>query len=212
MVVLRGNMEEITRPTVPTTPNPSRERDERNANDSVSPANDAASTSNAIAKDGTSLVPPQNSSILNTPRESSNLIENTSDVKMDSRIASANQILASQATIVKKASKNVSFEDNDSNSSDRESSTLIEQSFYVRRGKHHYSTSPTSGEILSKKDRRLRSIKANGFFGLEGNESITFTHFFFIAKRNFQGKTIYISMFVSLSLSSFARIRKIHIK
>lgn len=129
-------MEEITRPTVPTTPNASRERDERNAMDSVSPANDAASSNNAIGKDTTSVVPSQNSLVPNTPRESGNLIESTNDGKIDGRSTSFNPLISNQATIVKKATKNVSFEDNDSNSRDRESSTLIEQSFYIRRGKH----------------------------------------------------------------------------
>lgn len=157
-------MEEFTRPTVPITPNPppNRDRDERTIIDSVSPINDV------IGKDSSTS---QNSLISNAPRESGNLIESTNpDGKIDGRVTTFNQILSNQATIVKKASKNVSFEDNDSNSSDRENGNLIEQSFYIRRGKHHYSTSPTlaSGEILSKKDRRLRSIKANGFFGLEG--------------------------------------------
>lgn len=171
VVVLRGNMEEFTRPTVPIAPNPlpNRERDERNIIESVSLTNDTVSTN----KDGTmsSCVSTQNSLISNVSRESGNLIESTNtDGKIDGRVTTFNQILSNQATIVKKASKNVSFEDNDSNSSDRENSTLIEQSFYIRRGKHHYSTntSVTSGEILSKKDRRLRSIKANGYFGLEG--------------------------------------------
>lgn len=76
----------------------------------------------------------------------------------------------------KKIPKNVSFEDNDSNSSDREGSNSIPllDHFYIRRGKHHYSTSPTaSNEIINKKDRRLRSsIKTNGFFGVEGEKTI----------------------------------------
>lgn len=76
----------------------------------------------------------------------------------------------------KKIPKNVSFEDNDSNSSDREGSNSIPllDHFYIRRGKHHYSTSPTtSNEIINKKDRRLRSsIKTNGFFGVEGKKII----------------------------------------
>lgn len=198
IVVLRGNMEEITRPIVPIPQNPNRERDERNAMDSASPVNDAASTNNGIVKDGTSLIPPQNSTVSNPPRESSNLIESTSDGKIDGRTTTFNQILSNQATIVKKATKNVSFEDNDSNSSDRESSTLIEQSFSIRRGKHHYSTSPNlaSGEILSKKDRRLRSIKANGFFGLEGN-GFTQIYTIFLYRQNeiFGKKAKYILIY-----------------
>lgn len=152
---------------MPIIPNPGRERDERNVIDPVSPNNDATSNNNgSIGKDTTSLAAPQNSSVANLPAD---VDTSKSATQVNGRVTSFNQIPSNQTTIVKKASKNVSFEDNDSNSSDRES--LIEQSFYIRRGKHHYSASPTL-EILSKKDRRRTGgIKANGFFGLEGTTS-----------------------------------------
>lgn len=69
----------------------------------------------------------------------------------------------------KKPAKYVSFEDNDSStSSDRDTSSTNDH-LHMRRGKHNYSTSPAnSWEILSKKDRRHRSIQSNGFFGAEG--------------------------------------------
>lgn len=163
-VILRGNLDEITRTPAPVTPNPNRERDERSTIDSVSPNNDTQSNNNASnVKDGTA---PAALSVTNTPAD----VETSKPTaQMNGRATTTyNQIPSNQTTVVaKKASKNVSFEDNDSNSSDRES--LIEQSFYIRRGKHHYSASPTL-EILSKKDRRRSSgIKVNGFFGVEGN-------------------------------------------
>lgn len=172
-MILRGNLEEITRTTVPITPNPSRERDERNTIDAVPPNNDAASSNNSSnVKDGPALAVPQNSSVINLPADAdaskpTTQLNGRATAMATATTTSLNQIPSNQTTVVaKKASKNVSFEDNDSNSSDRES--LIEQSFYIRRGKHHYSASPTL-EILSKKDRRRTSgIKSNGFFGVEG--------------------------------------------
>lgn len=164
-------MEEITRSAVPITPNPSRERDERNTIDAVPPNNDTVSSNNiSNGKDGSAHATSQNSSVTNLPADadaSKPTTQLNGRATATATSTSHNQILSSQTTVVaKKASKNVSFEDNDSNSSDRES--LIEQSFYIRRGKHHYSASPTL-EILSKKDRRRTSgIKSNGFFGVEG--------------------------------------------
>lgn len=177
-------MEEITRIIAPVSQNSNRERDERSTIDSVSPSNDVPSTNNVgIIKDGTATPatavaappppPPQNSSVTNLPAD---VEASKPATQLNGRATTSfNQVPTNQTTVVaKKASKNVSFEDNDSNSSDRES--LIEQSFYIRRGKHHYSASPTL-EILSKKDRRRSSgIKANGFFGVEGTKSIIYFH------------------------------------
>lgn len=178
---MRGNVEEITRTTVPITPNPARERDDRNAIDTVSPiGNDATSNNNASnAKDGPSIaVAPQNSTVTNVPSGDVDTSKPTTQLNGRATTSSFNQVPSNQTAttvVAKKASKNVSFEDNDSNSSDRES--LIEQSFYIRRGKHHYSASPTL-EILSKKDRRRTSgIKANGFFGAEGTHVQFFSHY-----------------------------------
>lgn len=186
-------MEEITRIIAPVTQNSNRERDERSTIDSVSPSNDVPSNSNvSIIKDGTATPatataaaaappPPQNSSVTNLPAD---VEASKPATQLNGRATTSfNQVPTNQTTVVaKKASKNVSFEDNDSNSSDRES--LIEQSFYIRRGKHHYSASPTL-EILSKKDRRRSSgIKANGFFGVEGTKSIIFSCFTEILKNS----------------------------
>lgn len=75
-------------------------------------------------------------------------------------------------TSKQKAVKYVSFEDNDSStSSDRDTSSTNEH-LHMRRGKHNYSAGPAnSWEILSKKDRRHRSIQSNGFFGPEGRKN-----------------------------------------
>lgn len=173
-IILRGNPEEIiTRPsTIPTTPNLNRDRDERNSIDS------SASTVVVAAAAATATTAAQiNSSKDVLPAQADARISSIdTDASRSSQLNGNDKINcldATHAIATKKVPKNVSFEDNESNSSDREGSNLFEQSFfYIRRGKHHYSTSPTSvpGEILSKKDRRLRSsIKANGFFGPEGN-------------------------------------------
>lgn len=79
----------------------------------------------------------------------------------------------------KKPAKYVSFEDNDSStSSDRESGSTNDH-MHSRRGKHNYSTSPAnSWEILSKKDRRHRSIQSNGFFGPEGRRIENYSFLF----------------------------------
>lgn len=78
------------------------------------------------------------------------------------------------STTTRKNGKYVSFEDDSSASSDRETSS---DHLQMRRGKHNHSTSPlTSWEnLLSKKDRRHRtSIQSNGFFGPEGIISPSF--------------------------------------
>lgn len=173
-IILRGNPEEVLRPsTVPTTPNLNRERDERNGIDS---SVDTQGNVN-LSKENTASVPGQ---IQHAPMTNVSQTESR-NASIDGGEKATTQLNGTEkidgpdpphSTAIKKAPKNVSFEDNDSNSSDREGNNLFEQSFlYIRRGKHHYSTSPTSvpGEIVSKKDRRLRSsIKSNGFFGPEG--------------------------------------------
>lgn len=78
----------------------------------------------------------------------------------------------------RKAGKNVSFEDDDHNGSDRDitsggtpSVTSNEPiTTAIKRGKHHYSSvGPTPNDIVSKKDKRHRAgIKSNGLFGAEG--------------------------------------------
>lgn len=83
---------------------------------------------------------------------------------------SAAMATTTTTTTVKKTGKFVSFEDNDqSSSSDRDTPSSMNEHRNMRRGKHNSSTSPNnSWEILSKKDRRHRSIQSNGFFGPEG--------------------------------------------
>lgn len=186
-IILRGNPEEvIIRPsTVPTTPNLNRERDERNSIDSsasttVAQVNKETTQHPTIATNQPppplpppSLPPSQTEPARIPPATDGDASRATAQSNGSDKVNGQD---ASHTTTNKKVPKNVSFEDNDSNSSDREGTSLFEQSFfYIRRGKHHYSTSPTSvpGEILSKKDRRLRSsIKANGFFGPEGMTNI----------------------------------------
>lgn len=167
-IILRGNPEEIVRHATAQSPNLHRERDER---DSIDATTDAQV--NQI-KESTTIVPAQAQHNISPPDTKNSITEIDASklpIQLNGNDKANGQDVTHNTTITKKVSKNVSFEDNDSNTSDRESGSLFDQSFfYIRRGKHHYSTSPasTSNEILSKKDRRLRSIKANGFFGPEG--------------------------------------------
>lgn len=178
-IIMRGNPEETMRQPIVQTSNLSRDREERNSIDLSS--TDAQGVALGIGKETNPVSMQIHNS--NTNASSADARSAASDTDATAKPATAqlngndrlpngqDQSIIHPTTTSKKASKNVSFEDNDSNSSDREGSSLFEQSFfYIRRGKHHYSTNPASApnEILSKKDRRLRSIKSNGFFGPEG--------------------------------------------
>lgn len=79
--------------------------------------------------------------------------------------------------INRKISKNVSFENDDNSTSDREYSSgppsLASSDILMtnlKRGKHHYTAVNAQGtEITNKKDKRHRGgIKSNGLFGPEG--------------------------------------------
>lgn len=180
-IILRGNPEENMRQPIVHTPNLNRDREERNSID-LSSTGDAQGNGLGIGKETNPVSMQTHNSNINTNVSSADARSATSDTETtakqtttrpngNDRLPNGQEQSIIHPTTSKKASKNVSFEDNDSNSSDREGSSLFEQSFfYIRRGKHHYSTNPVSApnEILSKKDRRLRSIKSNGFFGPEG--------------------------------------------
>lgn len=177
-IILRGNPDEIVqRQTIvqPTTTS-NLNRDERNSIDSSADVQ----VNLSIGKD-TNPVPVQThnpNTNVSSLGDARNTTIDTDALKAATQLNGNDRINGQDASAHsmtnKKVSKNVSFEDNDSNSSDRDGSNLFEQSFfYIRRGKHHYSTSPVSAsnEIISKKDSRLRSIKSNGFFGPEGKFS-----------------------------------------
>lgn len=175
-IILRGNPDEMTRQPIAQSPNLSKERKESNPIDSSS---DVQLNSNSCANSVDAQAQTQHNSTIASSTDLRNATIDADTLKSTTQLNGNDKLNGNQngvdsthsTTSVKKVSKNVSFEDNDSNSSDRDGGSLFEQSFfYMRRGKHHYSTSPAaaSNEILSKKDRRLRTIKANGFFGPEG--------------------------------------------
>lgn len=183
-IILRGNSEETMRVCTPVAPQTittvNKDRDERIISE---PSSDSQSN-NVTHKEPSQIQVPQ-------PQQQSNqIVPNAHETKTDGEKSNANQTTISTNAIDKPANvkeaapipaankvkipKNVSFEDNDSNTSDRETSSvpLYEQNiFSSRRGKHHYSTNSTiPSEIVSKKDRRHRSsIKTNSLFGPEGN-------------------------------------------
>lgn len=81
-------------------------------------------------------------------------------------------------TATTKITKNVSFDDDNNSTSDREYSSGPPSSHTssdilltnLKRGKHHYTAVPAQGvENISRKDKRHRSgIASNSLFGLEG--------------------------------------------
>lgn len=104
----------------------------------------------------------------NNSKESKSASVSSTSPPMTTKVTTAPTTIPTTTTATtRKNGKYVSFEDDSSASSDRETNDHL----HMRRGKHNHSTSPlTSWEhLLSKKDRRHRtSIQSNGFFGPEG--------------------------------------------
>lgn len=189
-IILRGSfIEDNSRVCIPaaqtTNPAGGKERDER----SVTETNgDVQSTETTTYKEPCQVQVPQPTM---PNQQQSTQINANLESKIEADKVPANPTSTTSATnAIDKAvngkeppkpankvkiPKNVSFEDNDSDPSDRETSSSVsmyEQNvFNSRRGKHHYSPNATPpSEIVSKKDRRHRSsIKSNGFFGPEGS-------------------------------------------
>lgn len=169
-IILRGSPPEEIRATIPSPTN-AKEREERvDSRDESSPNN----TSPMVTSNGDHMTQYTNShSIYQKDETDKNFIPINGPTASPVSQSPIENGTTSPIIAHRKVGKNVSFEDDDLNGSDRDISSGTPSNASnepatttIKRGKHHYST---TNDIVSKKDKRHRGgIKSNGLFGLEG--------------------------------------------
>lgn len=172
-IILRGNPLEEIRASIPSPTN-TKDREERieyREEASISP-NNSMIISNG---DHLSQYIAPNSTQKDEPEKIITSINGPANPPPNNQMPVDN----GTTLIHRKVGKNVSFEDDELNGSDREISSgpssvtssnepIINT---IKRGKHHYSSmNSASNDIISRKDKRHRAaMKTNGLFGPEGN-------------------------------------------